>query len=589
MRALNPTQEGLQCFAFTPRCRCALNETTVVSTERTRIKKWRIRLRRNENLQLVHLLHWEFLTHDALISFQKKFRLDTQLYLERRGCEEYGNAESDQRKSSELEPRWNYLAVSIPKCCIQRISSQINRHWTTFYHWFAHTCPHGIPGDGDGYAVSGKVRMCFDEIYMQQQNCSVLCKLNRRLFIHKRKQHSCRGHNSDFLQPLSWAVIRSMMIETDDRFGITGVSRIRKIMLIRKAFVFYALCFLLVAYSGLHNSQTMVRLRSTQFVLNPEVPNGSLSRKESVSDNTNDCLEPAEMLLATKYRSVVSHSQGEWTHRWKSSFWLQAEWDFSPWIHDGISLKGIMAQRKRAGAKVVLVEDGVVTVNGHQNNRSETDREMKCLRQLRDLLNFVRLPNILFLMRTGSRPQNNSNARLDAPVLAMAKSHEFRDIVLYPNPYFTHYLEIRDSLLNSSQFPWEQRKTIAFWRGQCYHYPGSMPRVELVSQLQSSDLADVALTGMCRMGTWPSAQTHIVEDLRYTDRVSYHHMATFKYVVAHVAALGVSLSRYYFVAQVSNRNAWWYVRLVLQSYAVLRLTRLCHSSLEKSVFWVLLS
>ena len=365
----------------------------------------------------------------------------------------------------------------------------------------------------------------------------------------------------------------------DNRFWITDVSRIMKIMLFRKVFILYVFCFLLVAYSGLHNRHTMVRLRSAQFVWNPEVPNRSLSRNESVSDPTNDCLEPAEMLLATKYSSVVADSQGSWAHRWKSTFWLQAEWDFSPWIHDGINLKGIMAQRKRSGAKVVLVEDGVVTVNGHQHNRSETDREMKCLRQLRDLLNVVRLPNILFLMRTGSRPQNNSNAPLDAPVLAMAKSHEFRDIVLYPNPYFTHYFEIRDSLLNRSHLPWEQRKMVAFWRGQCYHYPGSMPRVELVSQLQSSDLADVALIGRCRMGTWPASQARIVENMRYTGRVSYHYMATYKYVVT-VTIWGATLNRYHFVPQVSDCHAWWYVWFLLQGYAVLGFARLCYSSLE---------
>ena len=212
---------------------------------------------------------------------------------------------------------------------------------------------------------------------------------------------------------------------------------------------------------------------------------------------------------------------------WKSVFWRQVLSDLKGW-HSGFSIDMLEQQHQRysSGKDVVYIHGKKVQMKGCSTHKS---KRRLWVSYFEKLIHSINVPDVLFLINFSSKP---ASTRPVAPILSMAKSNLFRD-VLYPNPYFAAYLRHQKQLLKLGNTPWTMRSSVAFWRGACAAYRGSRPRVELVRLAKATNSCDldVAFTRKCEAGTWPETMRKMVDSLPVAKKVNYRRMIEFKYVV----------------------------------------------------------
>src|SRR3546814_4322487 len=108
----------------------------------------------------------------------------------------------------------------------------------------------------------------------------------------------------------------------------------------------------------------------------------------------------------------------------------------------------------------------------------------------------VKVPDSLFTMSVGHTPMHRSSA---APSFTLCSAQGFTEVPM-PNMYFltpSNWSSIHHSLLKiAANSSFATRRPVAFYRGLCRGYPGSLPRVEVASINHS--LLDVGLFSRCR-------------------------------------------------------------------------------------------
>lgn len=159
----------------------------------------------------------------------------------------------------------------------------------------------------------------------------------------------------------------------------------------------------------------------------------------------------------------------------------------------------------------------------------------------------LHVPNCMFTMHLVSMPRHRRATPPAAPSLALANSDEHAEVPM-PNPYFLTpgvWGEIRHKLRElAKQQPFHNRTTLAFYRGSCSAYPGSLPRVELA--VINDTVLDVGIVGRCDNGSWSKAipaHREMLTKARVASFAKFHQYVRHKYLVHMPGAAKGSYSR----------------------------------------------
>lgn len=154
------------------------------------------------------------------------------------------------------------------------------------------------------------------------------------------------------------------------------------------------------------------------------------------------------------------------------------------------------------------------------------------------------VPNSVFTFSVGHTPKHHWSA---APSFSLCNAEGFVEVPM-PNMYFqtpSNWSYFHRSLLSlAAATPFTERKAVAFYRGMCRGYPGSVPRVELGAM--KHPLLDVGFFQLCKRQHWAKAPTEyrlMSQRLKRMPPMKFSNFTQYQYQIHMPGATNATYSR----------------------------------------------